>query len=122
MRGAPLTNKHAATKTVLPSIKQLQSQLGTVKRYHSEIARERQNGTIHDELKQQGTITTTTTTALHSSQQNIVVERRFRTSFNAVRTELARSNLDQKYWSYAAQEAVARVRVNYIPKRCAKGP
>lgn len=49
----------------------------------------------------------TTKTAPRSSQQNGLVERRFRTLFDAVRTTLAHSKLGQVCWPFAALEAIS---------------
>lgn len=73
---------------VLLGSKDLQLALGcTLRRYHSDNARELRYEDLVTILKDQGTAKTTT--ARHKSQRNGLFERQYQTIFNAVRAALA---------------------------------
>jgi hypothetical protein len=64
-------------------------------------------------LRAQGT--ETTTTAAHSPSSNPDPEGKNRAFFNAVRTALTTSGIENRYWTYAAADVVKKL--NFIPQR-----
>jgi hypothetical protein len=62
-------------------------------------------------LRAQGT--ETTTTAAHSPSSNPDPEDKNRAIFNAVRTALMTNGIENRYWTYAAADAVNKL--NFIP-------
>jgi hypothetical protein len=89
------------------AIARLQLNTGrTVRRYHADNAREQHGEPLRTFLLSQGTEMTSTTP--HTSQQNPHAERAIRTIFNAARSALAQSKLDNSFWTYAAADATRK--------------
>jgi hypothetical protein len=92
----PLPSKSAATVSIQHAIARLQLNTGcTVRRYHADNAREQHEEPLRTFLLRQGTEMTSTTP--HTSQQNPHAERAIRTIFNAARSPIAQSKLDNSF-------------------------
>lgn len=116
-RGAALKRKSEIPAFILPQFLQLQSQTGkTINRYNSDGAKTFKLGRLTRTLEKQGTHLTKA--ALHTSQQNALVERRFRTIFNAVRSVLALRNIKKTPWRHAVD---AIDKFNVIPTHRTNG-
>jgi hypothetical protein len=103
----PLPSKSAATVAIQHAIARVQLNTGrTVRRYHTDNAREQYAEHLRTLLLRQGT--ETTSTAPHTSQQNPHAERAIRTIFNAARSALAQSKIDNSFWTYAAADATRK--------------
>jgi hypothetical protein len=112
--GMALPWKCDAARIVHDGLKRLQIITGrTVGRYHSDGARELMMPTLVTFQRAQGT--ETTTTAAHSPSSNPDPEGKNRAIFNAVRTALTTSGIENRYWTYAAADAANKL--NFIPQR-----
>jgi hypothetical protein len=100
----PLPSKSSATVAIQHAIARLQLNTGrTARRYHADNAREQHAEPLRTFLLSQGTEMTSTTP--QTSKQNAHAERAIRTIFNAARSALAQSKLDNSFWTYAAADA-----------------
>lgn len=83
---------------ILKGIHNLELSVGkTVKRHHSDNAKEEHAKAVIRELYLKGTYVTST--AQNSSEQNAFVERSFASLFSATRVALAASGLPKTFWS-----------------------
>ena len=107
-KGFPMKKKSEAATAILKGIRRLELAIGkTVKRYHSDNAKEQRTKALLKELESKDT--KISSTAPHSSQKNSIVEQRFQTIFAAERTALAESGLSRKYWSVACLDAIDKI-------------
>jgi hypothetical protein len=96
--GKALPRKIDAAQCVHDGLQRLQLITGrTVGRYHSDGARELMMPTLVTFLRAQGT--EATTTAAHSPSSNPDPEGKNRAIFNAVRTALTTSGIENRYWT-----------------------
>ena len=117
-QGFPMKKKSEAAAAILKGIRRLEVAVGkTVKRYHSDNAKEQRTKALIKELESHGT--KVSSTAPHSSQQNALVERRFGVIFAATRTALAASGLSKTFWSVACLDAIDKS--NFLPIRRGNG-
>jgi hypothetical protein len=96
--GKALPRRSDAAQFVHDGLKRLQLITGrTIGHYHSDGAREMMMPTLVNFLGAQGT--ETTKTAAHPPCSNPDPEGKNRAIFNAVRTALATSGFDLRYWT-----------------------
>ena len=117
-QGFPLKKKSEAATAILKGIRRLELAVGkTVKRYHSDNAKEKRTKSLLNELEAKGT--KVSSTSPHSSQQNALVEQRFQTIFAATRAALSASGLPKKFWSIACLDAIDKG--NFLPIKRSSG-
>jgi Reverse transcriptase (RNA-dependent DNA polymerase) len=110
LSGQPLTSKSLARDVIIQTLARWARQHGKpVARLHSDGAKELSSHIVRATLQAAGTHLTHT--APHSSSSNPDAERIIRTIFNATRSALHAAEMPDRYWSFAALDAIAKYNV-----------